>query len=345
MPRLPKKLTRILSIDGGGIRGILPGQILVELEHLLQTKTQDPTARIADYFDLFAGTSTGGILACLYLCPEDPQSKRPRFTAKQAVDIYLQRGDDIFDVSIWKSLQSGGGILDEKYEAKELERALRDFLSNVRLSQLLKPCLVTSYNIEQRYPHFFTQHDARKRPSYDFYVRDVARATSAAPTFFEVSRVRSMTGTSYALIDGGLFANNPALCAYAEARTLRFRDRGSHPTLKDMVILSLGTGEIKRPYPYEKAKGWGLVEWVRPVIDILMTANSDTVNYELQQMFDAVGSSKQYLRIVPTLGSATPDMDNASPKNLAALADAGRRSASEHRSELEALADLLVSNQ
>jgi len=158
-----KKLTRILSIDGGGIRGILPGQVLVELERILQLNTQDANARIADYFDLLAGTSTGGILTCLSLCPESPQSSRPRFTAKQAVDLYLERGDEIFDVSIWKRIQSAGGLTDEKFDAKELERALRDYGGNVRLSQLLKPCLIPSYNIEKRYPHFFTQHDAVKK--------------------------------------------------------------------------------------------------------------------------------------------------------------------------------------
>lgn len=344
MPRT-KKLTRILSIDGGGIRGILPGQVLVELERILQLNTQDPNARIADYFDLVAGTSTGGILTCLYLCPENPQSLRPRFTAKQAVDLYLERGDEIFNVSIWKRIQSAGGLSDEKFDAKELERALRDYGGNVRLSQLLKPCLITSYNIEKRYPHFFTQHDAIKKPSYDFYVRDVARATSAAPTFFEAARVTSVTGTAYPLVDGGLVANNPALCAYAEARSMRFPKRSNSPTLKDMAILSLGTGEIKKPYPYEQAKDWGLVGWVRPIIDILMTANSDTVQYELAQMFDAVGRSAQYVRVIPTLHNASPDMDNASSANLRALQEAGTITAAAHRRQLEAFADLLIRNQ
>ncbi len=344
MPRAPKKLTRILSIDGGGIRGILPGQILVDLEQILQAKTQDPSARIADYFDLFAGTSTGGILMCLYLCPENPRSSRPRYSAKQAVDLYLERGDEIFNVSVWQRIRSGGGLTDEKFDADELERALRDFMGSTRLSQLLKPCLIAAYNIEQRYPHFFTQHDAVKKPSYDFYLRDVARATSAAPTYFEAARVSSMTQTAYALVDGGLFANNPALCAYAEAQTMRFPKRSSHPTVKDMVVLSLGTGEIKKSYPYSSAKNWGLVEWVRPVIDILMTANSDTVSYELKQMFESVERPDQFLRIDPSLGNASPDMDNASAQNLKALQEAGERSAAEHRKELEALAELLIRN-
>jgi len=83
---------RILSIDGGGIRGILPGQLLVELEKKLQTISGNSSARIADYFDMIAGTSTGGILTCLYLYPDKKNPSRPLFTAKEAVDLYLENG-------------------------------------------------------------------------------------------------------------------------------------------------------------------------------------------------------------------------------------------------------------
>ena len=143
------KITRVLSIDGGGIRGILPGQILVKLENILQKKTDNDQACIADYFDLLAGTSTGGILICLYLCPDDPEASkpRPRFSAKEAVELYLERGDEIFDVSLWQKVKSAGGLTDEKYSADELEEALEDYLQDLWLSDLLKPCLVTAYDI------------------------------------------------------------------------------------------------------------------------------------------------------------------------------------------------------
>src|SRR3954462_11448006 len=128
----------ILSIDGGGIRGIIPGQVLVAVEEAIQAATGDSTKRIADVFDMVAGTSTGGILACLYLCPGD--GNRPKFSAKDAVNLYLQNGDDIFDVSIFKKIASLGGVADEKYDADVLEKTLTRYLGDVRLSQLLRPC-------------------------------------------------------------------------------------------------------------------------------------------------------------------------------------------------------------
>lgn len=338
------KLTRILSIDGGGIRGIIPGQILVELEKKLRKLDKKPDARIADYFDIIAGTSTGGILTCLYLCPESSSSKRPKFTAEEAVELYLERGDEIFDISLWQKLKSGGGLLDEKYSADELEDALKDYFKDLKLSELLKPCIITSYDIRRRQAHFFTQHDA-DTDGRDYYVRDVARSTSAAPTYFETARVRSMSGVSYPLIDGGVFANNPTLCAYSEARNWTFDKFRKKPTAKDMLILSIGTGKVMKPYYYKDAKDWGAMAWIRPLIDIMMSGVSETVDYHLKSIYEAVGKPDQYVRISPELSNASPEMDNASVENLNALKDAGTYSAELHEKELTRIAKLLISNK
>lgn len=133
------KKVRILSIDGGGIRGILPGIVLNQLEKKLQKKVKDPNLRLSDMFDFMAGTSTGGILTLAYLTPNE--SNRPKLTAMEAVNLYLDRGDEIFDASLWQRIKSGKGITDEKYDASELEEALDDIFGEIKLSQLLKPCL------------------------------------------------------------------------------------------------------------------------------------------------------------------------------------------------------------
>lgn len=331
--------TRILTIDGGGIRGIIPGQILVSLEEKLQKQSGRSEARIADYFDFIAGTSTGGILTCIYLAPDKNNSKRPRFSAKEAVELYLERGDDIFDISFWHKLRTAGGILDEKYSAEELEKSLEDYFGDLKLSDLLKPCLITSYDIRRRRAHFFTRPKAEDKAN-NYYIRDVARATSAAPTCFEVSRVKSLRNIVYPLIDGGVFANNPTLCAYAEVRKF-----AGNPRAADMVILSLGTGEIKNPYYYQEAKDYGLVQWIKPLLDIIMSAVPETADYQLKKIFDAVDSPEQYVRINPDLGNASPDLDNASLENLNALKETGSNAAEKHDAELNHVVELLLENE
>lgn len=336
---------RILSIDGGGIRGVLPGQVLVSLEQKLQKKSNNPDVRIMDYFDLFAGTSTGGILTCLYLCPDKNNPERPSFTAKQAVELYLKNGSSIFENTFIHKIKSVNGLGEEKYPSSVIEELLKSYFNDTRLSQLLKPCIIPSYNIHKRSTHFFTQHDAREKDSYDFLVREVARATSAAPTYFEPARAYSLAGISYPLVDGGVFANNPTLCAYAEARQQFKRQDGiKNVTASDMFILSIGTGTIKKSYDYNKAVGWGALGWIEPVLDIMMSGVSDTVDFQLKQIFDAIDKGENYIRIDPEMGEADTEMDNASPENLQALSEAGIATAEKFEKELDRVVDFLVNN-
>lgn len=305
---------RILSIDGGGIRGIVPGTILAELEKRIIAKTRNEQARISDYFDLIAGTSTGGILTIILICPDD--NKRPKYKAQEAVDLYFNRGEEIFATSLWQKIKTAGGVLDEKYPVAGLEDSLRQYLGETKLSQALKPCLIASYDILNRRAVFFNSMDAKDEYT-DFYLREVARATSAAPTYFEVANTHSMFGTPYPLIDGGVFANNPAMCALSEVTKI-----DSSIRLQEIFLLSIGTGVDKKKehcYPYEKAKNWGMAGWIAPLIEIMMSANSETVDYQIRKIFENTGNSDNYVRLEPELVSADSSMDNATPKNMDAL--------------------------
>jgi patatin-like phospholipase/acyl hydrolase len=333
---------KILSIDGGGIRGIIPGQVLVALEQKIQTLTNDNTKRIADVFDLIAGTSTGGILTCLYLCPDG--NKRPKFSALDAVNLYLQNGDDIFDVSVFKQITSLGGITDEKYNAGALERILHKYFGDLRLSQLLKSCLITSYDINRRAAKFFNRDDVKEEGQIrEFYVRDIARATSAAPTYFEPANITSLANEVFPLIDGGVFANNPAMCAFVEACS-------ADPALKvsDLFILSLGTGSADKPYHYSEAKNWGKLGWALPILDVLMSGVAETVDYQLKTLFKSAKRADQYLRVDVDLNmSPRVDnrMDNASEENMRELEEVGKGVARVHDAALNGFLKLLLKEE
>lgn len=332
-------LIRILSIDGGGIRGLIPAQILVELEWLLQQKTHDPQARIADYFDLIAGTSTGGILTCLYLAPNQ-KTKQPYFSAQDAVDAYLKLGPKVFKSPMGHRFLSWGGLFKEKYPAAAIEKQLQSLFHDLRLSQLCKPCLIPAYNIEKRYAHFFTQHDAAFNPDYDFRVRDVVRATAAAPSYFAVAGIHSLKQHFFPLIDGGVFANNPTLCAYSEV----YRTFKNAPSAENMIILSLGTGQDEKALNYQKAKNWGTLRWTLPLFNILMSSNPETVDYELKTIFASVNLPNHYLRINPVLPESLSRIDNAASGNMEALVDLGRKTAAQFHAQLSTLADSLINN-
>jgi len=306
-------VARILSIDGGGIRGIIPALILQRIEE----RVGQP---ISELFHMIAGTSTGGILACSLTAPT--VGGRPR-SAADIVDLYRLRGKDIFKSSFWHGFGSIGGMIDEKYPSEYIEQILQEYLQDTRLSQIQQDLLVTSYHIHIRKPYFFKSWKARGEKlrgtetasERDFLLRHVARATSAAPTYFEPAYVPNVDGTPFPLVDGGVYANNPVVCALSSARIL-------YPKATRFLIVSLGTGETQREIPHDKAKDWGLLEWARPLLYILFDGVSDVADYHMQQMF----SSRDYFRFQIDISNdlddrmaPNDDMDDATPENIAKL--------------------------
>jgi patatin-like phospholipase/acyl hydrolase len=151
------KKVKILSIDGGGIRGILPGTILNYIETELQRRTNNPNTRLADHFDLIAGTSTGGILTCTYLIVDE--NGQTKYSAADALNIYLERGGDIFNLPFSRKLWSLFGIRRPKYSVASLENALHDYFGESMTADLKRPCIITSYDIRDRKAVFFNKVD------------------------------------------------------------------------------------------------------------------------------------------------------------------------------------------
>ena len=299
------KLIKVLSIDGGGIRGIIPAMLLAEIEKRTKKRT-------SHLFDLIAGTSTGGILA-LGLTKPDKDGK-PEYTAANMVDLYEKEGPRIFSRSVWHRVRAVSNLIEEKYPATGIEEVLKEYFGSVRLRDAITNVLITSYEIERRIPFFFKSHRAKRSPRIrDFLMRDVARATSAAPTYFEPLKLDIKKSDYYALIDGGVFANNPAMCGLVEARTL-------FPRAKDFLVLSLGTGVLTRRLPYEEAKGWGLARWAQPILSVVFDGVSDTVSYQLEQLLPPDSEDrKHYYRFQTRLNEGNDDMDDAGPTNLRVL--------------------------
>ncbi|MBX9783430.1 MAG: patatin-like phospholipase family protein [Chitinophagaceae bacterium] len=347
---------RILSIDGGGIRGIIPATIVQYLEERLRAITNDREAKIGEYLDLIAGTSTGGILTSIYLCPNENDSSKAKYGAADALNLYMEHGDKIFHKNFWQQFKNFQ-LWNENFPADNLEILLNTYLRDVKLSQLIKPCVISAYNFYERRAIFFNSADSRKLGGTvkDFMIKHVARATSAAPTYFEPAMISSLSDAPQYLIDGGVFVNNPALCAYSEARGLKFTDqrvlsgnykqpKADFPSAKDMLLISIGTGSSKKKYEFDSLKNAGIIKWLPVIIDIMMSGNSETVHYHLTKMWDTLeGTDKNdYCRLEPGLKTASPEMDNVKKKNLKLLYDAGQSFVFENVDKLNEIADKLI---
>lgn len=176
---------------------------------------------------------------------------------------------------------------------------------------------MASYEIQLRAPFFFRSERAKSKDDYDFPMRQVARATSAAPTYFEPAKVEAEGPVDYyALVDGGVFANNPAMCAYVEARKILEAQGSAFPTESDLLVVSLGTGQLTDRLRYEEVAGWGLLEWARPVIDVVFDGVSDTVDFQLKELLPRKDGVRRYYRFQTELVEVSDAMDNAEPENL-----------------------------
>jgi patatin-like phospholipase/acyl hydrolase len=265
---------KVLAIDGGGIRGLIPALVLTEIERRTQR-------RIGDLVDLIAGTSTGAIVACALAKPEP-------LSAQRIAELYVEEGPQIFDRSLLKQITSVGGFVDERYESSGLVAALNRWLGPAQLGDARPPVLLTAYDLERRRALFLRD---------GMSMVDAAHASSAAPSYFEPVQVDGAT-----LVDGGVFATNPAVCAYAQVAG------------ELQLLLSLGTGEHTRPLPFEQVRNWGQLQWARPILDVVFDGTADAVDLQLSALL-----GDGYVRLQTPLDEASDDLDDTSPGNLAAL--------------------------
>ncbi len=353
-----KKVVTVLSIDGGGIRGIVPAAILAEIEKLTTIKVRSqvnnvknhherrllaskllrwtkgidgteyiPTAKL---FDMIAGTSTGGIVALALAQPNE--QNRPKYTAGDLGMFYVEEGPRIFHRPLWQRMPLVGGAVSwianwgrAKYSTDRFKKIVTEYFrksdrdaTQNKLSEALCDVIVPSYEIKSRRPWFFKSTKAKKKKRHDFLMADVALATSAAPTYFRPHKIKSLTmadGKVYEgkFVDGGLYANHPAMCAFVEARI-------QYPGTQ-VILVSLGTGERDPFQDLNKKKGtWGQIAWLikQRIINIIFDGASDTVRYQLEALLREPEDGRLY-RFQFQLSEDNKGLDKADVRSLRTL--------------------------
>lgn len=359
------KKVRILSLDGGGIRGVIPATIIKYIEEQLILKTKNKDARIADYFDMIVGTSTGGMLTCFYLKPNpDKSGPSTQYRAEQALDLYVNQGIDIFNNSkhfswlgmrqLWNSTQYSPAYLEKILQKYFKEKDENGKEVDMMLHKMVKPCTLTTYNMNAKTSSFLRSTDSEREDSPRKYkVWEALRSTSAAPTYFPPAQIYNYAkevkpeNILYNL-DGGVFANNPAIVAYSEARNMNFVNRGiDRPSASEMQILSIGTGGGNFALtPIKSSGSWGIIKWAKATPDIMMDGSIDTTHYQLRQIFQTLAAKhhKAYLRIdvQPSDRLYAGDMADASKENIDKLLIAGKKTVDFYKADLDHFIDDLI---
>lgn len=272
---------RVLSLDGGGLRGVIALAVIERLDSAV------PGWR--DGIRMHAGTSTGGLIA-LGLA----KGMAPR----DIMDVYMTDGPKIFDLSLWHEIKDLGNITGPKYDSTNRMETIQRMLGNDRLSNYLSKdgksghVVIAAFDLINGHGADPSKHNWKakifhnvptKNPQFtndeSAYAWKVAMYTSAAPTYF----------ASYeGFVDGGVFANNPAMCALAQ--TQDDRNRVQTP-IGEVFMLSIGTGV--RPFHLETNESWGLAQWAPKLVDLLTDGVNEVADFQVRQLL----GQDRYVRI------------------------------------------------
>ncbi len=294
---------RILTIDGGGVRAVVAAAMLAQVEELIQKP-------LNQYFDLIAGTSAGAIVA---------SAIATGMPAKEILNFFKTASSKIFPYQSILSPQRlelilKYGLSAPKFSPIPLEEQLYSIFGNIQLSEVqATKLLITSFDTLERSPIIFKSW---RRDSFS-QVRlvDALLSSTAAPTYFPANYLY-LDGKDYSAIDGGVTANNPSVCAVAEALRL------GHD-LENISLLSVGTGDPTRAISLEQAQSWGAMEWSVNAFSLLFESPSGATNYISRELL-----GDRYLRLQFKLDRKltgkrlSDDIDDASAENIANLIEA-----------------------
>lgn len=286
----------ILSLDGGGIKGLFSASILASFEERFSTK-------VVDHFDLVVGTSTGGIIAL---------ALGARFPLSEVVNLYGNLGDEVFRRRVLAPLTR---ISRPRYNADHLHSALESAFGGKQLWESCVPLVIPAYNLRTDDARLYkTPHHERLSEDWGIGMVDVAMATSAAPTYF---RAHQHDGAR--LIDGGIWANNPILIGIAEAVSM------FGTQLEDIRVLSLGTMRDAKYRPTGLDRG-GCLQWGMGGIDVVMQAQSiGAHNIARHLLGHQPGELERVTRINPIIPPGILGLDKPEVAELKGRANAAAR--------------------
>ncbi|MBX9697214.1 MAG: patatin-like phospholipase family protein [Alphaproteobacteria bacterium] len=326
----PKKTAVIFTIDGGGTRGIMPAVMLDALQRKLGSD-------LAPKVHVWGGASIGGIEAMMLNVPSDEDPKKPKYSPKDLIDLMPLEGSRIFPKSWYNTISSGGGLWAPHYPSSGIEDVAHQYFGDTYLSQSLSNVIISGFDLGRNTPIFFKSANAKTNEDIDFHMRDVARLTSSAQTYFPVAQIQSKTGRTVCGIDGGNICNNITMSAIVEARQ-KFSD------VTDWLVVNFGTGRVVKTVDYDTIQNKGMLYWVKPTISITMDGVSAVVDYQLNELLPPVELGdgyfkRRYYRFQPTIPESLSALDSI--ENLPALRMIAENFVQEHDSEFTAIAEEL----
>ncbi|MFM6157399.1 MAG: patatin-like phospholipase family protein, partial [Sphaerospermopsis kisseleviana] len=271
-------------------------------------------------------------------------------------ELFIEYGVEIFYEPLFEKILGPleDIFLQPKYASTSRVEMLKQYFGDSLIENNLKEVFVTSYDIEQRIPILFTNKREKQQIESQrsrnlcagFSLLDAALATSATPTYFPPHRITTDHNNNgfYTLVDGGVFANNPAQLAIAEAKMSSKQEANRVVDTKDILMVSLGTGSLTSVYPYNEVKNWGLLQWGRPLLNIMFDGSSEVVAGELERLFASNNpeTTSSYYRFQTFLDTELEEIDKTTLRNIRELKIAAQQMINQNSQKIDELCSLLL---
>ncbi len=333
----------ILSIDGGGVRGIIPSIFLATLKDMLENRgLKKPYHKV---FELMAGTSTGGLIslalsAPLYKTPNgNLYAPEGGVIPQKLPQLYETMADRAFPGNrqyVWRTIRQ---FFTSKYSAASFQTILFELFGTCTIKNALTNLLLTSFDMKSMQPVFMKKRttEAGGETDPDFFMVDAALATTSVPTYFPPAHVMSVDDSAnYCLVDGGIFCINPSMSALTEARKISPES--------EYILLSLGTGTQKEEYNTDAMSRWGFFNWIAPWLGVpLITAVGEGQRISTNHMLKRYPGVTLY-RFDVQLDNGKGRIDDGSPENLNYLHKKAQEMIQDNHEKMQEVLQALLMN-
>jgi len=302
---------RILTIDGGGAKGIVPAIILQYIENKIIEITGNPRVYLSDFLDFIAGTASGSLTSTMLITPDT--NGKPAYKTGEIIDNLFEFASVYYQKKEWKTLW---GLLGAAYPQEQVNNKHIEIFDHWKMNDLLLPTAIPGYDILNRQPVIFTNKDRLDRYG-NLFANDVVRGSCASPGWINPVEFRDGIYKNV-IINGNVIANNPSMIAYIEAgKTPSLIEKFKQITPNNTLLISLGAGQTKfTGFSVDKVKRWNKGKWFELFTSINIQSTTVIPEYQTRSLFKSYDAEENYIRIDPFIQIGSSQIMNTSNHNM-----------------------------
>jgi patatin-like phospholipase/acyl hydrolase len=323
---------RILTIDGGGAKGIVPAVILEYIEARIIEITGNPRVHLSDFLDFVAGTAAGSLTSTMLITPN--RHGKPAYSTTEIIEKLFEFSTVYYQKKDWRSLWGNRG---PKYPYEAVNDKHVEVFDHWRMKDLLLPTAIPTYDILNRKPIIFGND---KNSKYnELFVKDIVMGGSASPAWIKPTEFRDGIYKNI-VVNGNSIANNPSSIAYIEAiKNPTLIEKYKKLTPENILLISLGSGISKfQSHTMDNVKRWNRGNWFELVTSMTIQSSTRIEEYKMETLFNTYNCGNNYIRIDPFINLGSSNIMDTSDHNMKDLLQDAKNYINDNKELLNSIA-------